>query len=116
LGQHLQRGFPDDPSGCGVESVRLSARSQNLNANAERFVRSIKESCLDRMMLIGESSLHRATSQFALHYHQERNPQGLENKIIQPELRHSRPRVDRRRETLRPSAAKTTRKNRNLVS
>ena len=71
---------------AGVESVRLPARSANLNAIAERFVRSIKESSLDRMVLIGESSLHRATSQFVLHYHQERNHQGLENKIIQPEF------------------------------
>ncbi len=71
---------------AGVESVRLPARSPNLNAIAERFVRSIKESCLDRMVLIGESSLHRATSQFVLHYHREGNHQGLENKIIQPEF------------------------------
>jgi len=75
---------------AGVESVRLPARSPNLNAFAERFVRSIKESCLDRMVLIGESSLHRATSQFVLHYHQERNHQGLENKIIQPQFTHFR--------------------------
>jgi putative transposase len=69
---------------AGVESLRLPARSPNLNAIAERFVRSIRESCLDRLVLIGASSLHRATSHFVLHYHQERNHQGLENKIIQP--------------------------------
>ncbi|HWH68021.1 MAG TPA: integrase core domain-containing protein [Candidatus Sulfotelmatobacter sp.] len=71
---------------AGVASVRLPARSPNLNAFAERFVRSIKEFCLDRMVLVGESSLHRATSQFLLHYHQERNHQGLENKLIRPEF------------------------------
>ena len=70
----------------GIEPLRLPARSPNLNAFAERFVRSIKESCLDRMVLIGESSLHRATSEFVLHYHAERNHQGLGNKIIQPEF------------------------------
>ena len=70
----------------GIESARLPARSPNLNAFAERFVRSIKESCLDRMLLIGESSLHRATSEFLLHYHSERNHQGLGNKIIRPEF------------------------------
>ena len=70
----------------GIESVRLPARSPNLNAFAERFVRSIKESCLDRMVLIGESSLQRATSEFILHYHAERNHQGLGNKIIRPEF------------------------------
>jgi transposase InsO family protein len=71
---------------AGVESVRLPARSPNLNAFAERFVRSIKESCLDRMILIGESSLQRAISHFDLHYHQERDHQGLENKIVRPEF------------------------------
>ena len=70
----------------GIESVRLPVRSPNLNAFAERFVRSIKESCLNRMVLIGESNLHRATAQFVLHYHQERNHQGLDNKIIRPEF------------------------------
>ena len=72
---------------AGVESVRLPARSPNLNAFAERFVRTIKESCLDRMVLIGESSLHRATSEFVLHYHGERNHQGLEKQDHQAGVR-----------------------------
>ena len=71
---------------AGVESVRLPARSPNLNAFAVRFVRSIREGCLDRMVLIGEPSLHRAIRQFGVHYHGERNHQGLENKIIRPEF------------------------------
>jgi len=70
----------------GIESVRLPAHSPNLNALAERFVRSIRESCLSRLVLIGESSLHRAVNQFLLHYHEERNHQGLDNKIINPEF------------------------------
>jgi transposase InsO family protein len=71
---------------ASVESVRLPARSPDLNAFAERFVRSIRESCLDRLILVGEGSLHRATSSFLVHYHQERNHQGMENKILQPEF------------------------------
>jgi transposase InsO family protein len=71
---------------AGIQAVRLPPRSPNLNAYAERFVRTIKESCLDRMILIGESSLHQAAAQFVRHYHAERNHQGLENKIIQPEF------------------------------
>ncbi|MGO8928369.1 MAG: integrase core domain-containing protein [Limisphaerales bacterium] len=71
---------------AGIESVRLPARSPNLNAFAERFVRTIRESCLDRMVLIGESSLHQATSQFVLHYHRERNHQSMGNKILRPEF------------------------------
>jgi len=71
---------------AGVQSVRLPAPSPNLNAFAERFVRGIREGCLDRMVLIGEPSLHRAIRQFGVHYHGERNHQGLENKIIRPEF------------------------------
>jgi len=71
---------------AGVEPLRLPVRSPNLNAFAERFVRSIKESCVERMIFFGESALRRAVSEFALHYHTERNHQGLENKIIRPEF------------------------------
>jgi hypothetical protein len=60
------------------------ARSQNLNAYAERFVRTIKESCLDRLILVGEGSLRRAISEFIEHYHGERNHQGLANRLIAP--------------------------------
>ncbi len=70
----------------GVKSVRLPARSPNLNAFAERFVRSIKEGCLNQLILIGEGSLQRATRNFMVHYHRERNHQGLDNKIIEPEF------------------------------
>ena len=49
-------------------------------------MRTIKEECLDRMILIGEQSLRRAIDQFCEHYHRERNHQGLENKIIESEF------------------------------
>ena len=73
---------------AGVESVKLPPRSPNLNAHAERFVRSIKESCLERLILFGESSLRTAIQNFVAHYHQERNHQGLSNRLIQPESDH----------------------------
>src|SRR3954451_18402294 len=69
----------------GVESVKLPARSPNLNAYAERFVRTIKESCLERLILFGEGSVRRAASAFTVHYHRERNHQGLDNKLICPD-------------------------------
>jgi transposase InsO family protein len=69
----------------GVESVKLPARSPNLNAYAERFVRTIKESCLERLILFGEGSVRRAAAEFAAHYHAERNHQGLDNQLICPD-------------------------------
>ena len=71
---------------AGVQSLRLPPRSPNLNAYAERFVRSIESECLDRLILLGESSLHRAVDQYVRHYRAERNHQGLENKIIKPDF------------------------------
>jgi transposase InsO family protein len=69
----------------GVQSVKLPPRSPNLNAHAERFVRTIKESCLERMILLGEGSVRKAIHEFVLHYHHERNHQGLDNRLIMQE-------------------------------
>ena len=69
----------------GVQSVKLPPHSPNLNAHAERFVRTIKESCLERMILFGEGSVQKAIHEFVLHYHHERNHQGLGNRLILPE-------------------------------
>jgi transposase InsO family protein len=76
--------FRETLAAAGVDVVRLPPRSPNLNAYAERFVRSIKESCLDRTILVGEASLRRAVPEFIEHYHRERNHQGLGNQLIEP--------------------------------
>jgi putative transposase len=60
-------------AGVGVESVKLPPHSPNLNAHAERFVRSIKESCLDCLILSGEQSLRTTIQNFVVHYHTERH-------------------------------------------
>ena len=73
----------------GVKSVKLPPRSPNLNAYAERFVRSIKESCLNRMIFFGEESLRTAIQNFIAHYHNERNHQGLDNKLRTPDVGES---------------------------
>ena len=68
--------------------MKLPPRSPNLNAHAERFVRSIKETCLERLILFGESSLRTAVQNFVAHYHSERNHQGLSNRLIAPDPAH----------------------------
>ena len=77
--------FLNTIAGAGVKSVKLPPRSPNLNAYAERFVRSIKESCLARLIFFGEESLRTAIQNFVAHYHGERNHQGLTNRLISPE-------------------------------
>ena len=69
---------------AGVEVIRTPPRSPNLNAYAERFVRTIKEECLGRMIFFSEQQLRRAVGQYVGHYHRERNHQGLENRLIEP--------------------------------
>jgi hypothetical protein len=71
--------------------VKLPPSSPNLNAHAERFVRTIKESCLERMILFGEGSLRKALREFVAHCHHERNHQGLGNRLIVEE----EPRADK---------------------
>jgi transposase InsO family protein len=74
--------FQDILASVGVTAVKLPPQSPNLNAYAERFVRSIKESCLDRLILFGEDSLRRAVREFVAHYLRERHHQGLGNRLI----------------------------------
>src|SRR6266568_3192164 len=78
------RDFLNMLAEAGVQSVKLPPRSPNLNAYAERFVRTIKESCLERMIFFGETSLRKAIAEFVAHYHLERNHQGLGNRLIVP--------------------------------
>ena len=77
-------------SASGVASVKLPARSPNLNAHAERFVRTIKESCLERLILFGERALRRATHEYVMHYLHERNHQGIGNRLILSDPIHLR--------------------------
>jgi len=68
-----------------VKAIRLPPRSPNLNPHLERFIRSIKEECLERMVFFGEKSLHAATLSYIAHYHAERNHQGVGNQLLIPD-------------------------------
>ena len=82
----------------GVDIVLTPHRAPNCNAFAERFVRSIKEECLDRMIFFGESSLHRVIRSYVEHYHLERPHQGLGNVVIEPADQRPSSRTEARRE------------------
>src|SRR5919198_817887 len=69
---------------AGITRVPLPTRSPNLNAYAERWVRSVKEECLSRMILFGEAALCRALHEYVEHYHHERNHQGKGNVLLYP--------------------------------
>jgi putative transposase len=74
--------FRDLLSSAGVTPIRLPASSPNLNAYAERFVRSIKDECLNKLVLLGENHLRAAIREYLEHYHEERNHQGLGGQLI----------------------------------
>ena len=73
-----------------VEPLVLPARSPNLNAYAERWVRSVKEECLCKVILFGERSLRRALSEYVEHFHAERNHQGKGNVLLFPRSANTR--------------------------
>jgi transposase InsO family protein len=69
---------------AGVTRVPLPPRSPNLNAYAERWVRSVKEECLSRLILFGEASLRHALTHYVAHFHHERNHQGKGHVLLFP--------------------------------
>ena len=70
---------------AGVTPVLTAVCAPNMNAVAERFVRTIKDECLSRMLLFGDGMLRRALAEFVDHYHAERNHQGLGNRLLRPD-------------------------------
>jgi hypothetical protein len=77
-------GFDDILRSAGIEPLVLPPRSPNLNAHLERWNRSVKEECLSKLILFGEASLRHVLSNYAQHFHNERNHQGKANVILFP--------------------------------
>jgi len=76
--------FQDVLRSEGLNCLALPSRSPNLNAFAERWVRSVKEECLSKLILFGEDALKRALDEFIQHFHSERNHQGKGNVLLFP--------------------------------
>ncbi len=68
----------------GVTPVRLPPRSPNLNPHAERWVRSVKDECLSKLILFGEPALRTALDGYLEHFHRERNHKGKGNLLLFP--------------------------------
>ena len=71
-------------SSSDIECIKLPPKSPNLNAYAERFVRTIKEECLNHLILTSEKQLRYVLSEYLDYYHTGRVHQAL-GKIIEPE-------------------------------
>jgi putative transposase len=68
----------------GAKPIALPPRSPNLNAYAERWIRSVKDETLSRLILFGERSLRYALHEYVTHYHTERPHQGKGNVVLMP--------------------------------
>ncbi len=75
--------FTETLAAAGVRCIKLPPKSPNLNAYAERWVKSIKSECLDRMIFFGEKHLRYVVDEYVEHYHAERNHQGIGNELIE---------------------------------
>ena len=79
----------DSATGTGRSAIcsgpcNNAANSPNLKAYAERFVLSIRRECLDRFVPLNERHLRTAITEYVVHYHTERNHQGLGNELLTP--------------------------------
>ena len=88
------QSFRDIIESGDVKTLPLPARSPNLNAFSERWVKSIKDDCLSKLILFGETSLRRALHDYLVHYHAERNHQGKGNVLLFPTTTQAKNRVD----------------------
>ena len=77
-------GFRQILESSGVKIVLCPPRVPQCNAYAERFVRSIKDECLSRLIFLSEPHLRSTISIFTKYYLHRRNHQGIENNLIDP--------------------------------
>jgi len=74
--------FKSIVAGSGVEILLTAYQAPNMNARAERFIRSIKSECLGQMIFVGQRSLDQAIKEFVEHHHEERSHQGIGNRLV----------------------------------
>jgi len=89
------KSFRSIIASMGIKPIRLPPQSPRMNCYAERFVRSIKEDCLNKLIFFGEESLRKAIVEYTNHYHGERNHQGKDNLLLfpDPKLRINRRKI-----------------------
>ncbi len=61
----------------GVEIVNIPYQAPNANAYAERWVRTVREECLDKVIMLNERHLHRTLREYVNYYNARRPHQGL---------------------------------------
>ena len=60
----------------GISVLPTAPQAPWMNAYAERFVRTVRAECTDRMLITGERHLHAVLSEYVAHYNTGRSHQG----------------------------------------
>jgi putative transposase len=68
----------------GIQVIRTPVRAPNANAHAERFVRTLREECLDWLLILGRHHLERVLREYVDHYNRERPRRALELRAPDP--------------------------------
>jgi len=84
----------------GIEIVLTPYRAPKANAFAERWIRSLREECLDHLLILNERHLRRVLIEYITFYNEARPHQGLEQQTPIPDERHSNDGVIQRRDVL----------------
>jgi len=69
----------------GVRVIRTPIRAPNASAFAERFVRTVRQECLDHILIFGERHLERILREYVRHYNRERPHRGLSLETPEPQ-------------------------------
>ena len=75
--QKFTEGFDDVFRGSGLEIIRTTFRAPQANGVAERFVRTVRSECLDRLLILNDQHLERVLAVFVEHYNGHRPHRAL---------------------------------------
>jgi transposase InsO family protein len=70
----------------GIKVIHLPYRAPNANAFAERWIRTVREECLDKVLIINERHLHQVMKDYIVHYNHQRPHQGIDQQTPIPFL------------------------------
>ena len=71
------RAFDDVFAADGIQTIKTPVQAPNANAFAERWVRTVRQECLDWMLIWGRRHLERVLDEYVQHYNDERPHRGL---------------------------------------
>ena len=84
----------------GIETIRTPIRAPQANAFAERWVRTVREDCLDHLLIVSRGHLERVLSEYVEHYNEARPHRGLQLVVRNPRSQPQRIGAVARRDVL----------------